>query len=43
MVIVEMGRLEAWICFLYAFGPAIIFFIRFVAKEPLRIILYMIG
>uniref|UniRef100_A0AC34R4S4 Uncharacterized protein n=1 Tax=Panagrolaimus sp. JU765 TaxID=591449 RepID=A0AC34R4S4_9BILA len=38
-----MGKLEAWICIGYAFAPAIAFFIRFVAKEPLRIILYMIG
>jgi len=38
-----MGRLEAWICACYAFAPAIVFFIRFVSKEPLRIILFMIG
>jgi hypothetical protein len=38
-----MGKIEAWICASHAFIPAIAFFIRFVAKEPLRIILFMIG
>jgi hypothetical protein len=38
-----MGKIEAWICASHAFLPAIAFFIRFVAKEPLRIILFMIG
>uniref|UniRef100_A0AC35GMU7 Uncharacterized protein n=1 Tax=Panagrolaimus sp. PS1159 TaxID=55785 RepID=A0AC35GMU7_9BILA len=38
-----MGKLEAYICSIYAFVPAVAFFCRFVAKEPLRIILFMIG
>uniref|UniRef100_A0AC34FYX5 Uncharacterized protein n=1 Tax=Panagrolaimus sp. ES5 TaxID=591445 RepID=A0AC34FYX5_9BILA len=38
-----MGKLEAYICSIYAFVPAVAFFCRFVVKEPLRIILFMIG
>uniref|UniRef100_A0A7E4VPE4 Uncharacterized protein n=1 Tax=Panagrellus redivivus TaxID=6233 RepID=A0A7E4VPE4_PANRE len=38
-----MGKTDACICAAYAFAPAVIVFCRFVAKEPMRIILFMLG